>query len=314
MPENKRDFSDLKECVICSKKCANLNGLSIHLKFKHQINVPDYIVQHLTKEVFLCKCGCKQKAKWWNGRRFQDYLTGHFTKTALFDNPWKKPRHTWSPPNKRAWSDSEFEEIYRLFIEEHKNLGSIGVKFGCSKNSIARILDMKFGKKKRIEIGRQNDSWRKKNIPEMNQRICAAAAKGGCSYSFLNNTSIERKMKVFLDELGIRHKFKFQFFLKDFQTQQTFCYDFGSAPSKVLIECDGNYWHANPVYYPQPNEAQQRIAVRDKLKAEAAIRNGYKLIRFWETEINDNPETVKQQINEVLCQPKSFSQQKLLTS
>jgi very-short-patch-repair endonuclease len=37
---------------------------------------------------------------------------------------------------------------------------------------------------------------------------------------------------------------------------------------------------------------------RDKIKNEWAIDNGYKLLRFWETDINNNIKQVKQTLLE----------------
>lgn len=61
----------------------------------------------------------------------------------------------------------------------------------------------------------------------------------------------------------------------------------------LIVECDGDYWHANPKFYPVPQEWQkERIAI-DKDKNRIAIKNGYLIIRFWEDEIKNNLDIVK---------------------
>lgn len=69
----------------------------------------------------------------------------------------------------------------------------------------------------------------------------------------------------------------------------------------IFIECDGNYWHANPNYIKHkgcPNylfyrkggklRTAKQIWDHDKRISKEIKDQGYKLIRFWEYDINNN--------------------------
>ena len=98
-------------------------------------------------------------------------------------------------------------------------------------------------------------------------------------------TGIERKMEKILSELEIDYQYSFILEKRQF--------DFLLTNYGIIIECDGDYWHANPKYYPVPEEWQiERIKI-DQQKNELAKRNGYILIRFWEDDILNNFNNVK---------------------
>jgi very-short-patch-repair endonuclease len=84
------------------------------------------------------------------------------------------------------------------------------------------------------------------------------------------DTSIEIKIKEFLDKLSIKyiqhkyilninHSYQCDFFLKDFN---------------MVIECDGDYWHNYPNY--------RGI---DLIRTEELINQKYKVMRLWERDI-----------------------------
>jgi very-short-patch-repair endonuclease len=288
------DFSNLCECKICNIKKANLNGLSIHLSRIHKLDVETYIVDYVLSYTPLCKCGCCKKVKF-NQCKFENYLTGHYTKTKEFNNPWKKSRE---PENKIDFSREQIELMKKEFIENHKALYQIGEIFQLSKNPIRRILQDELKEEFR-KIERFNDSWRRKNIPEINENIRKNASLGAACFSKFYNTKIEKIMKEVLRELNVRDRFTFQYKLKDFKTNRMFNFDFGDKDRKILIECDGDYWHSNPSKFNVLNETQISNKEKDLIKNEVAARNGYKLLRFWEEDILNNLDNIKQQISTI---------------
>ena len=58
----------------------------------------------------------------------------------------------------------------------------------------------------------------------------------------------------------------------------------------MLIEADGDFWHANPNKYLKENytEIQNRNVKNDKEKNKLAKQNNYNILRFWETDIKKN--------------------------
>ncbi|ARK20130.1 endonuclease domain-containing protein [Sporosarcina ureae] len=124
------------------------------------------------------------------------------------------------------------------------------------------------------------------------EKIRASTLKQLANHSF-QKTKIEKVMEAFLISLEVNYEYsfildkrQFDFFLKDYN---------------LIIECDGDYWHANPKFYPKPANWQlERIEI-DLLKDEIVKRNGYQIKRFWEDDILNNFETVKDIINDLLA-------------
>lgn len=110
-----------------------------------------------------------------------------------------------------------------------------------------------------------------------------------------SNTSIEIKMEEILKNLSIEyiHQKKFGFWSFDFYLPM---YD-------MFIECDGDYWHANPIIYKDSNainETQKKNVMIGKRKNEYTKEKGKILLRFWESDINHNPNMIISKLKETI--------------
>lgn len=98
--------------------------------------------------------------------------------------------------------------------------------------------------------------------------------------SKFSNTSIERSIAAELVRRG---------FVRDrdfFQNTGISCIanvDFYLPARRIIIECDGCYWHNCPDHRSTCNE---EISKSDRKKTEALQKNGFTVYRFWEHEIN----------------------------
>jgi len=102
------------------------------------------------------------------------------------------------------------------------------------------------------------------------------------------STKIEEKIKTILEKNSI--EFKKNFFIRCGSGKNEFrIYDFYLKKYNLLIEADGDYWHANPKFYKNRklNETQNKNIKNDIFKNELAIKKSFNIIRFWENEIND---------------------------
>lgn len=89
-------------------------------------------------------------------------------------------------------------------------------------------------------------------------------------YTF-QNTSIERKIMSFLDDLNIVYLQQEFMDIKHFYRCDAF------IPSlDLVIECDGNYWHN----YPYGKDI-------DHLRTKELEEDGYNVLRLWESEIKE---------------------------
>jgi very-short-patch-repair endonuclease len=84
------------------------------------------------------------------------------------------------------------------------------------------------------------------------------------------DTSIEKKIQAGLDGLGIEYEHPYNF-------KDKFLCDFAIPAQGVVIECDGDYWHNRP-----------EIIKRDSAKNGYVAKCGWKMVRLWEHDINDN--------------------------
>jgi len=102
----------------------------------------------------------------------------------------------------------------------------------------------------------------------------------------MTNSGLEVKFAKILDELNILYERQF------FITKKM--YDFKIENTNILIEVDGDYWHCNPVKYPNGPKyrMQKENIIRDQLKNQLAKDNGYNLLRFWETDVLHNQKNI----------------------
>ena len=108
-------------------------------------------------------------------------------------------------------------------------------------------------------------------------------------------SKLEKKFaKEFLEKLGIRYEEQFE--AKDIKR----FYDFYLPDYRVLLECDGDFYHSYGKVYEEMNPMQKRNARVDEIKNEWAALHGYPLIRIWEHDINENPEKVLDMLRERL--------------
>lgn len=124
------------------------------------------------------------------------------------------------------------------------------------------------------------------------EKIRAATLKQMENQVF-RKTGIERKMEAYLIDQNI--PFKYSFILEKRQ------FDFLLTEANTIIECDGDYWHANPKFYPKPSEWQVNRKQIDQEKNMIAKRNGYHILRFWEDDIINNFDKIKSIINDLLA-------------
>lgn len=79
-------------------------------------------------------------------------------------------------------------------------------------------------------------------------------------------------------------------------------FDFGNRNSKILLEVQGDYWHANPKIYKKEslNSIQLKKIEKDKLKLVFAQKHGFKIFYIWENDIKNNIFTVLDDIQELI--------------
>lgn len=99
-------------------------------------------------------------------------------------------------------------------------------------------------------------------------------------------SSIEIKLEVAMNDANIP-------FEPQFKLGRWIC-DFGIPSHNIIIECDGVYWHNLP-----------KQKEKDARKNKDVHKKGWKILRFWENEINDDIEKCIERIINLLNEQKT---------
>lgn len=107
--------------------------------------------------------------------------------------------------------------------------------------------------------------------------------------------NIERAGYAILDGLGI-----------DYQPQHLiggkFCVDAFVPGHGLVVQFDGDYWHGNPASFPEPDQRQRKRMALDKSQDAYMAACGYRVVRFWASEITKQPEYVIAKLQTLLTE------------
>lgn len=132
---------------------------------------------------------------------------------------------------------------------------------------------------RRKNIGKTFSEWKKQN-PEKAREHGLLAMKANLENKGM--TSIERLMAEAFENLGM--SFEFEFLVGN----KFFC-DFAFPESKIIVECDGYYWHST--------ERRKKL---DQSKDAYLKACGFKVIRLTEKDILANAQILANQIKQRL--------------
>jgi very-short-patch-repair endonuclease len=116
------------------------------------------------------------------------------------------------------------------------------------------------------------------------------------THYFNKKTDIEQIFENILIEVGIPFQMKYRLYDKkkiNFWFRE---YDFFILDSNILIEVDGDYWHGNENIFENLSDFQKQIKENDIVKENFAISKGFRIIRFWGSEVKENKEQIKNKL------------------
>ncbi len=141
------------------------------------------------------------------------------------------------------------------------------------------------------EQNRQYKAWNKGKTgiysKETIEKIRQATIKQ-LSEQRVHKTGIEKIIENLLKENNINYKYSF--ILENRQ------FDFCLLDYNIIIECDGDYWHGNPKFYSILTEQQKMKQKDDLIKTNIAQNNNFFIFHFWEYDIMNNLDNIKDQI------------------
>lgn len=265
--------SDLKyplfeiECCECYKRC--------------KIN----FYKELNKRVY--KCQSCQNSKIFKGKRHSDESLKKMRRAKIgkYDkekNPFYGKHHTSETIKKLSEIMSQkYGGGNSPFYGRHhtpENLKILSEKH--------REWWKKLNEKHRSELLLKISTSQKKlqsDNPQLYKHKKQKAAKASClSIKRYQKNKIEQIVENKFKEWGLYPKYSVILGYKQ--------YDFGFKDERILLEVQGDYWHANPKFYDinKLNYMQIENLKKDKDKQLFALNNNFKLYYIWEDDINNN--------------------------
>lgn len=258
-------------CIYCNIDI-NSKGLSNHLLKLHNISFNDYVINNL--ELFpnrhICQvCGI------------------NITSGKSCSRACAAKRQTIRQTGRIGWSKG-------LTKNDHPGLLSMSIKASNRKGiniwdrmseSTKSVAKQKMSDKAKINNkGENNPMYGKTHTADSIQKI----------FKYRKATKLEQRLINFLNKHKIDHYF--QFFIGK---ESKYSYDFKIKNKNIIIELDGDYWHGGPSCKKHHFDVKN-TQIRDKIKEEYAISSGYKLLRFWESEVINTEQLVFSKIlNEI---------------
>jgi very-short-patch-repair endonuclease len=281
------------KCKVCGLEFETLDSLRRHNSQKHNINAEQTYVSYVLNGIEpTCKCGCGEKPKYLGiDAGFRDYIRGH---AARVNNNWghnetalKKSHNTQKIMHAngklKIWNKG-------LTIEDERvrdNIDKVMSNPERSKNISKKLKDIPKSEKHKENIKiAANIRWSDENEREkQSHRRMEYIIKNG----FQVKSKLEDVIKnvLIINFLMVEEKdFYPQYYVREIKS----LYDFKISGKKLLIEVDGDFWHCNPnSNFAEPKYASQISNLKqDEIKNKWCIDNGYKLLRFWETDIKNN--------------------------
>lgn len=175
--------------------------------------------------------------------------------------------------------------------DKNPMFGKIPWSFGLTKENDIRLFNS----------GRVTSEYRKKEwmlkTDEEKQIVIDRLNKAMMNQH--KPTKIEIKVGNYLKSENIN-------FIKNYKLNG-FYIDFYLVDYNIALECDGDWWHVNPLFYNREDFnglsiAQRMTIKRDLRKNKMFEVNDVKFLRFWEYDIHKNFEDIKQKINDITKQ------------
>ena len=279
------------KCHICKSEYDSYLGLSRHSRITHQIDKDKLrIIIYNNGEQPLCKCGCGEEVSWnYKEEKFNDFRQGHYVRTTggLYSQEGAKKS---GETRKKKFQSGELTQwnVGISFEDSYGKDRASQMKRNISENKerstkISRSLSGK--KKSKEHIKKITEDRRKywandENRSAQRERRLIQFAENRVGK--VVNNKLEQTFRSILDT----HKIDY---IQSFNSGR-FVYDFYIPSRNILIEVDGDFYHSNPIKYPNGPiyETQIHNAKNDQIKNEWAKANGYTLLRFWESDIQDN--------------------------
>ena len=280
------------KCEICDKDFDSLWGLSSHNIKKHDIKPQETFIKHNLEGISpKCNCGCGETPSFLSIKKgFRDFIRGHASRV---NNNWghnpdaqKKSKDT----QRRLYGSGELVIWNKGLTKDDDKRLDYGEKISNNLERNKKISQSLKGRKRpqhvldSLDKGMREYWGKEENREKQSHKRVSYIKENGLTPV----SNLEKYFSKLMDGCGI--EYYQQFYVREIKA----LYDFKIKGKNILIEVDGDFWHCNPdTKHKIPvTEHQRKNLTKDKIKTKWTLENGYTLLRFWETDINDKPEWV----------------------
>lgn len=279
----------MSKCNICNQEFDSEIKLSKHIQHTHKLKKTEYVIQTKYNGIApLCNCGCGQETRYEPSQLdFCRFISGH---QSRLEGHWgdlksEKRVNAIKKTRKEKFASGEYNHI-KDAIKLGRKDPKLGQKISKGAKGVAKPKPKGFGK------GRVHSQVTK---DKMSNTAKEKWENGDIGHRVYYTSKLEKTFANILDLLDI--KYTTSFYAKEIKA----FYDFYLPEINTIIEVDGDFWHCHPIKFPLPKyESQKKNLIRDKEKEQWVKNNGYKLIRFWEDDINNNILEVKKTLLEAI--------------
>ena len=107
----------------------------------------------------------------------------------------------------------------------------------------------------------------------------------------MKESQLERRGYQIIDELGVAY-------IRQHLIGGKFCVDAFIPGSSLVVQFDGDYWHGNPVKFPNPDARQVKRQQLDQSQDAYMRACGFTVLRFWESDVYQDPDHVRTQLQQ----------------
>jgi len=284
-------------CKECGLEFETLDSLRRHRVQKHKVSAEQTYIDYILGGVEpSCKCGCGEKPKYMGiDAGYREYIRGHASRV---NNNWghnpdilKKSHDT----QKKMHADGTLQIWNKgLTIDDERvrdNINKVMANPNRGKNISKKLKDIPKSEDHKIKIQKAAElRWLN---PEEREKQSHRRMEYIIKNGFQVKSKLEYKFKdILFNEFGFIDDVHYysQYYVREIKS----LYDFKIKGKDIIIEVDGDFWHCNPnTKFNLPMYAAQKSNLKqDEIKNNWCVDNGFKLLRFWETDINTKPEDV----------------------
>lgn len=304
------------KCEICNKEFSNNTGgqLTNHLLKYHDLSLENYVVLTKFNNVApYCKCGLCNERPFFNRGKFSDFALNHNS----FEFREKKFLEKFGNP--KCLNCEKIVKFYRGNPQKCCSRYCASKIFTCFAKSEIKERN-KFRIRKSFSMSDQgkaniSKSIKKKWEDPIYKEKTSAAIKKSLNTDFIRKFRSEQMLSLLASgcrtsKLHLKIRSLLNLESLGFKSEQRFskyCVDELCENKKIIIEINGDYIHANPVFFA-PDDiitiGNNAIFAKDKwnsdLKRKESLEKlGYNVFVIWES---DNLEIKRLELEKLLIE------------